>query len=37
MIGRQSAGFVRALATVAKRLFLLIDVPRIIGEELSHA
>ena len=31
------SGFVTAVATVAKRLFLLIDVPRIIGEEPSHA
>lgn len=36
MIERQSAGFVKAVATIAKRLFLLIDVPRVIGEELSH-
>jgi len=36
IIERQSAGFVTAVATVAKRLFLLIDVPRIIGEELTH-
>jgi purine-binding chemotaxis protein CheW len=31
------AGFVKAVATVMKRLILLVDVPRIIGEELSHA
>ncbi len=36
IIERQSAGFVTAVATVTKRLFLLIDVPRIIGEELTH-
>jgi purine-binding chemotaxis protein CheW len=36
MIG-QSAGFITAIAMAAKRLFLLIDVPRIIGEELTHA
>jgi purine-binding chemotaxis protein CheW len=36
IIERQSAGFVRAVATVTKRLFLLVDVPRIIGEELTH-
>jgi len=36
MIEQQSAGFVKAVATIAKRLFLLIDVPRVIGEELSH-
>ena len=37
LIEHQSAGFVTAVATVAQRLFLLIDVPRIIGEELTHA
>lgn len=31
-----SGGFVKAVAAVAKRLFLLVDVPRVIGEELSH-
>jgi purine-binding chemotaxis protein CheW len=36
IIERQSAGFVTAVATVTKRLYLLIDVPRIIGEELTH-
>lgn len=36
MIERQSAGFVTAVATVTKRLFLLVDVPRLIGEELAH-
>jgi len=29
-------GFVKAVATVAKKLFLLVDVPRVIGEELGH-
>lgn len=36
LVELQSAGFVKAVATVAKRLILLVDVPRIIGEELSH-
>ncbi len=36
MIEQQASGFVRAVATVAQRLFLLVDVPRLIGEELSH-
>jgi purine-binding chemotaxis protein CheW len=36
MLERQGAGFVTAVATVTKRLFLLIDVPRIIGEESAH-
>jgi purine-binding chemotaxis protein CheW len=37
MIECHSGGFVTAIARVAKRLFLLIDVPRILGEEPSHA
>lgn len=37
IIAHQSAGFVTAVATATQRLFLLIDVPRIIGEELTHA
>lgn len=36
VIEQQSAGFVKGVATIAKRLFLLVDVPRVIGEELSH-
>jgi purine-binding chemotaxis protein CheW len=35
IIEQQAAGFVKAVATVAKRMYLLVDVPRIIGEELS--
>jgi len=29
--------FVKGVATVAKRLILLVDVPRVIGEEVGHA
>lgn len=36
LVEDQSAGFVKAVATVAKRMFMLVDVPRIIGEELTH-
>ena len=36
VIEQQSAGFVKGVAAIAKRLFLLIDVPRVIGEEPSH-
>ena len=36
IIQQQTAGFVKAVATITERLFLLVDVPRIIGEELSH-
>ena len=36
IIAEQTAGFVKAVATIARRMYLLIDVPRIIGQELSH-
>ena len=36
IIEEQASGFVKGVATAAQRLFLLVDVPRIIGEELSH-
>ena len=36
LVEQQAGGFIKGIATVAKRLFLLADVPRIIGEELSH-
>jgi purine-binding chemotaxis protein CheW len=36
VIEEQSAGFVKGVAAIAKRLLLLVDVPRVIGEELSH-
>ncbi|MEO7733718.1 MAG: chemotaxis protein CheW [Kofleriaceae bacterium] len=35
IIEQQTAGFVKAVATIASRLYLLVDVPRIIGEELT--
>ncbi|HEY4241135.1 MAG TPA: chemotaxis protein CheW [Kofleriaceae bacterium] len=35
IVRAEAGGFVRAVVTVAKRLFLLIDVPRILGEEHS--
>lgn len=37
LLDHQTAGFVKAVATVTQRLFLLVDVPRVIGEELTHA
>ena len=36
IIEEQSSGFVRGVATAKQRLFLLVDVPRIIGEDPSH-
>ena len=36
LIEQQAGGFVRAVATVTKRMFLFVDVPRVLGEELSH-
>jgi purine-binding chemotaxis protein CheW len=35
IIEQQAAGFVKAVATIATRMYLLVDVPRIIGEELA--
>jgi purine-binding chemotaxis protein CheW len=35
IIEHQTAGFVKAVATIATRMYLLVDVPRIIGEELA--
>ncbi len=38
LIAAQAAGFVSAVATIPpQRLLLVIDVPRVIGEEVSHA
>lgn len=36
LIEDQVSGFVKAVATVSSRLLLLVDIPRIIGEELHH-
>jgi purine-binding chemotaxis protein CheW len=36
IVEQQSGGFVKGVAMVAKRMFMLVDVPRIIGEELGH-
>ena len=37
LVGSQAAGFVKAVTTVAKRLMLVVDLPRVIGEEIPHA
>lgn len=36
LIAQQANGFITAVATRDNRMFLLVDVPRIIGEELIH-
>ncbi len=36
LVERQSNGFVRAVATRAQRMFLLVDVPRLLGKDLTH-
>jgi purine-binding chemotaxis protein CheW len=36
LVNLQSAGFVKAVTTVAQRLLLVVDVPRVIGEELAN-
>jgi len=35
LVEERADGFVTAIATANKRLFLLVDVPRVIGEELQ--
>ena len=37
LVAAQAAGFVKAVTTVAQRLLLVVDVPRVIGEDVSHA
>jgi hypothetical protein len=36
-MGQEGDGFVKAVTTIASRLLLLVDVPRVIGEEITHA
>ena len=33
LVEQQAGGFITAIATVSKRMFMLVDVPRLIGEE----
>jgi len=37
LLDTHASGFVKAVATQAKRLLLVVDVPRLIGEEALHA
>jgi purine-binding chemotaxis protein CheW len=37
LLDSQASGFVKAVATQAQRLLLVVDVPRLIGEEALHA
>ena len=38
LLEAQAAGFVKAVTTIApSRLLLVVDVPRVIGEEVAHA
>ncbi|MEO8698559.1 MAG: chemotaxis protein CheW [Kofleriaceae bacterium] len=36
LIEHQATGFVTAVASLASRLLLIVDVPHLIGEELAH-
>ena len=36
LITERAEGFVTAIANANKRMFLIVDVPRVIGEELEH-
>jgi hypothetical protein len=35
LVEERADGFVTAIATANKRMFLLVDIPRVIGEELQ--
>ena len=37
LLGSHAAGFVKAVTTQPARLLLIVDVPRLIGEEALHA
>jgi purine-binding chemotaxis protein CheW len=37
LVGLQAAGFIKAVTTLAQRMLLVVDLPRVIGEEISHA
>jgi purine-binding chemotaxis protein CheW len=37
LMGHEGDGFIKAVITIASRLLLLVDVPRVIGEETTHA
>jgi purine-binding chemotaxis protein CheW len=36
LVEHQASGFVKAITSIAKRLILLVDVRRVLGEELRH-
>lgn len=36
LVAEQASGFIKSVANAGQRLVLLIDVPRVIGEELTH-
>jgi purine-binding chemotaxis protein CheW len=36
LVEQQAGGFIKGVATVSSRLFLLVDVPKVLGEELGH-
>ncbi len=36
LVEQQAGGFIKGVATVASRMFMLVDVPKVLGEELAH-
>lgn len=36
LVDHQAGGFIKGVATVTSRIVLLVDVPKILGEELGH-
>jgi purine-binding chemotaxis protein CheW len=36
LVEQQAGGFIRGVATLSSRMFMLVDVPKVLGEELAH-
>ncbi len=36
LVEQQAGGFIKGVATQSSRMFLLVDVPKVLGEELGH-
>lgn len=36
LVEQQAGGFIKGVATLASRMFMLVDVPKVLGEELAH-
>jgi purine-binding chemotaxis protein CheW len=36
LVEQQAGGFIKGVATQSSRMFMLVDVPKVLGEELAH-